>query len=221
MRALAKQSLIIKCLDCFVVSTPRNDVIMNCKISNSRGITLIEIIVVIFIIVALLAILVADFPKIQRQFALSRATYKFAQDLRRAQDMALSGAEIKGVALSAQGYGIYINLGSSAKKYMLYADIDGDKRYTSETDDYIIQTIDLNNDAKGVVIKTISNTNNDQHISINFNPPNPTISISPDLAIINGRKADRAGITFGLESDSDASNIRNVFIYMSGLIEAK
>lgn len=191
------------------------------NISNlEKGITLVEIIVVILIVSALSGILVADFPKIQRQFALSRATYRFAQDLRRAQDMALSGAEVKkqdGTILGAKGYGIYINLSDSAKIYILYADINGDKKYTSETDDYIIQTTDLNNDARGVVIKEIENTNNKQKISINFNPPNPTISISPGLT----ENAVRARISFGLESDSDSSNIRNVFIYKSGLIEAK
>lgn len=191
------------------------------SISNlNKGITLVEILVVIFIVVLLSSILVADFPKIQRQFALSRATYRFAQDLRRAQDMALSGAEVKkqdGTILGAKGYGIYINLSDSAKIYILYADINGDKKYTSEIEDYIIQTINLNDNAKGVAIESINNTNNSQEISINFNPPNPTISIFPGLA----ENAVRAGISFGLESDLNSSNIRNVFIYKSGLIEAK
>jgi len=93
---------------------------------SEKGITLVEILVVIFIIAALLTILVSDFPKIQRQFALSRATYKFAQDLRKAQDMALSGEEIKkpdGTIISVKGYGIYIdNRGNNGnnKEYKIY-----------------------------------------------------------------------------------------------------
>jgi len=204
------------------------------NISNlNKGITLIEILVVIFIIAALLTILVADFPKIQKQLALSRATNRFAQDLRRAQDMALSGAEIKkpdSTTLNAKGYGIYINLNNSANEYIIYADLNNDQKYNadtlgnidcdnyspgSNTGDCVIETIDLNNDAKGVVINAISNTNNSQYISINFNPPNPTISIFPGLA----ENAIRAGITFGL--DSDSKNTRTVYMWTSGLIEAK
>ncbi len=210
---------------------------------EEKGITLIEILVVLFIIAMLLMILVSDFPKIQKQFALSRATYKFAQDLRRAQDMALSGQEIKkqgGAMLNAQGYGVYLNLSAAAKKYMLYADLNGDKSYNvgetgnidcdsydagQNTGDCVIETIDLGNNARGVFIKEINNTNNDQYVSINFNPPNPTISISPDLATINGingKKADRAGIVFGLDSDPiNSTNTRTVWIWASGLIEAR
>ncbi|MEK9178133.1 MAG: hypothetical protein AAB777_03405, partial [Patescibacteria group bacterium] len=154
-------------------------------------------------------------------------------------DMALSGTEVKkpdGTTLNAKGYGIYINLNNSANEYIIYADLNNDQKYNADTSgnincdnyslgsntgDCVIQTVNLSNDAKGVAIKAINNTNNDQYISINFNPPNPTISIFPDLATIDERKLDRAGIVFGLESDSNSSNIRNVFIYKSGLVEAK
>lgn len=187
---------------------------------SERGITLIEILVVIFIIALLLTILVSDFPKIQRQFALSRATYKFAQDLRKAQDMALSGEEIKkpdGTKISVKGYGVYIdNRAGNAKKYIIYADLNGDAQYTSEAEDYIVNTVDLDKDARGVVIRRFELIDNN-YVSMNFNPPNPAISISNLNAA-----ADRAGITFGLESDPEnSSNTRTVYIWKSGLIEAR
>ncbi|OGZ77706.1 MAG: hypothetical protein A3G45_01380 [Candidatus Staskawiczbacteria bacterium RIFCSPLOWO2_12_FULL_37_15] len=189
---------------------------------SEKGITLVEILVVIFIIAALLTILVSDFPKIQRQFALSRATYKFAQDLRKAQDMALSGEEIKkpdGTIISVKGYGIYIdNRGNNGnnKEYKIYADLDDNARYTSEAEDYTVNTIDLNKDAPGVYIKDLYMIDNN-YVSINFNPPNPAISISNLSA-----EADRAGIIFGLESDPENSiNTRTVYIWKSGLIEAR
>jgi len=204
--------------------------------NSSSGITLVEILVVVFIIGTFLMILVADFPKIQRQFALSRATYKFAQDLRRAQDMALSGVEIKksGAAetiINAKGYGIYIDLISNEKEYIIYADIDNSKTYNAPDApekiycdnfdpvvdagmDCIVETIDLSKDAHGVIIKEINNTNNFNYISINFNPPNPTVSISG----LEG--GNRAWIVFALESDP-INSTRNVFVWKSGLIEGR
>lgn len=210
-----------------------------------KGITLVEIVVVVFIIGVMLLVFVADFPKIKRQFALSRATYKFAQDLRRVQDMASSGSKIiknsADLELNVKGYGIFINKGFDNKKYILYADVaknaedEGDKQYQAgalfleesycqnirEQSDCIIEIIDLKKDAPEVVIKEITRTNNSDYVSINFNPPNPTTSILPDLA----GGADKAGIVFDLESNLTNSinkkTERTVYIWKSGLIEAK
>jgi type II secretory pathway pseudopilin PulG len=93
---------------------------------NSAGITLVEIIVVIFIIALFSAIVIADFPTIQKHFALSRASYQLAQDLRKIQDLGLSGVQTKdmiGNTISVQGYGIYINTSQSREQYVMYADV--------------------------------------------------------------------------------------------------
>ena len=60
-----------------------------------RGITLVEVVVVIFIVALFTIILISDFPKMLRQLALSRVSYNFAQDLRKAQDLGLSGIALK------------------------------------------------------------------------------------------------------------------------------
>ena len=95
---------------------------------RQRGITLIEIVVVLFIISTFSLILIADFPKIQRQFALSEAAYNLAQDLRSAEDLGLSGAQIKDGGVPAKdipvtGYGVYVNPSMSATQYLIYADV--------------------------------------------------------------------------------------------------
>lgn len=62
------------------------------KISNSqRGITLIEIIVVVFIISLFSSIAFLNLPKIQGSFALNSAAYELAQNIRTAENNALSG----------------------------------------------------------------------------------------------------------------------------------
>lgn len=189
---------------------------MKLKINN-KGITLVEVIVVVFIVTLFSAILISDFPKIRRQFALSRATYKLTQDLRKAQDMGLSGQfkTTDGTVLDATGYGVFIDLRSGEnKKYIIYADIDdgsgGDQQYTS-TQDYILETVDLNEAEKGVIIKLLENTLS-QQVSVNFRPPNPNINISnlqPNAISVK--------IDLGLAADSTAT--RTVSVNNAGLIE--
>ena len=196
----------------------------NLKIKNSvRGITLIEILVVIFIIAVFSSILVVNFPKIARQFALTRAVYKMSQDLRRAQDMALSGQQVQGI--NVKGYGVYINLDSPSlgnKKYVIYADMNNDQQYDLSgvicgqqlpNQDCIIETIDFSQTEFGVVIDRIENTNN-RWIDINFKPPNPTTTITSLLSGLN-----RAQIIFALESDLLKTRI--VSVNTAGLIEIK
>ncbi|TSC54173.1 MAG: hypothetical protein LiPW30_743 [Parcubacteria group bacterium LiPW_30] len=183
---------------------------------SEKGITLIEILVVIFIIALFSGILVTDFPKIKRQFALTRVVHKMSQDLRRAQDMGFSGQWIEGVAL--KGYGVYIDirLGSvlGPKKYIIYADMNEDKKYIAGTDN-IIETIDFGQAEAGVIIDRIMNTKDDQQwVDINFQPPNPDITITELSSGLN-----RVQIIFAIESEPLKE--RMVFVNTSGLIETK
>jgi len=183
-------------------------------IKNSlKGITLIEVLVVVLIVSLLSGILVADFPKIRRQFALTRVAYKMSQDLRRTQDMGLSGQRVEG--LDVKGYGVYVNLDDlnlGNKKYIIYADINDDQQYVQKTD-FIIEEISFGQTELGVIIDRIANTDN-RWIDINFKPPNPTITITSLLPNTN-----QAQIIFGLESDP--SNERIISVNTSGLIEVK
>ncbi len=195
------------------------------KLKNfNRGITLIEVIVAIFIVVLFSMMLVSDFPKIRRQFALSRATYKLAQDLRRTQDMSFSGLQLKnkdGDDIVANGYGLYFDPAGSDKAYMIYANVNeveafdagsavdcGDQTGEQEGEDCIIETINADTDSRGVFIK------NTDSLSINFTPPNPKTTITESSSEVSS-----ADITLGLEADE--SSERKVSVNTSGLIEVK
>lgn len=185
------------------------------KISNSqKGISLVEIIVVIFIIAIFSTILISDFPTIQRQFALSRAAYKLAEDLRRAQDLSLSGVKTNDSSgqpiAKVYGYGVYFNL-SVPTQYIIYADVGNFQRYISG--DPIIETTDISKDNPSLYIKQINNING-AYVSINFSPPDPTIKID-NLSSGNSE----IGIVLGLNSDSSA--IRTVWANTSGLINVQ
>ena len=83
---------------------------------KEKGVTLVEIILVIFMITMFSGILVYNFPRVLKQFALSGASYKLAQDLRKVEDLGLSGVEtIEG----AKGYGLYINIINNNAEYIL------------------------------------------------------------------------------------------------------
>lgn len=185
------------------------------KLSKSeKGITIIEILVVIVIIVLFSGILIADFPKIRRQLAISRAVNKMSENVRTTQDMALSGAQIydaEGNDIKAKGYGVYINI-SNNKEYLLYADMDNNHQYESG-EDFLIKKIDFSKSEPGVIIKEILNVNSGW-TSIDFSPPNPNIRIAN---LTSGQ--NRIQIVFQLENDP--LNIRSVFVNTVGLIEIK
>ena len=151
--------------------------------SKKNGFSLIEILAVVAIIIVFSSVVTANFSEARGQLALKRAAHQMIQDIRRAQEMAMSSAEFKESENCspplpvAKGYGIFINLESGPdpgdnKNYILYADKNGDENYSSA--DCIIKTISI--EEKGIVIKEIQNTSG-QNVTINFKPPNPNTSI--------------------------------------------
>lgn len=198
--------------------TPCNSVELN-KISNlEKGITLVEVIVTIFIITIFSGIIISDFPKVKRQFALSSAAHKLAQDLRRVQDMGLSGVQPLGPGgepLLIKGFGLYINVNpidGNNKQYIIYGDKDGNQQYDPLVD-YNLDLINMNAESKGVIIKGLYNILEDR-VSINFSPPNPKTTISNLEPGLN-----RIKIILALEYDNAVT--REIFVNTSGLIEIK
>lgn len=181
-----------------------------------KGVTLIEILVVLFIISIFSSILIIDFPKLKNQLALNRAVYKLSGDLKKVQDLGGSGfllVNSDGQAISVKGYGIYINTYSGGNKnYIMYADVNGDEQYNTEFD-YIMENINLDSVSEGTIIKGISNANS-FGLSINFKAPNFSIKIS-DLA----KDKDGVEIIFATESNQDKT--RTVYVNKLGLIEVR
>lgn len=169
---------------------------MKFKIKNSSGTTLIELIVVIAIIAIFSMILAANFPRIMQQYALSRATYKLAQDIRRAEDMSLSGVykilDAGGNIIPVLGYGIFFDR-KDTKKYSLYAVVKGALAGVKPTTlcslmsksngNYtycIIETIDLSDANLNIAINSFADNatcSNCDWASISFYPPSPFISV--------------------------------------------
>jgi type II secretory pathway pseudopilin PulG len=200
-----------------------------------KGISLVEVIVTIFLISIFSSILIANFPELQRQFALSRAAYKFAQDLRRTQDLGLSGVQILdigGQPITVKGYGIYIDLTTQpTTEYSIYADVDGNHVYypasynycsqvSEPTADCIIEKTNIKKTNPSLYIKEFVNINGLNYTSINFRPPDPIVEIQNKCQqACADSDNSRIGIVFAV--DSDAPSTRTIWVNTSGMIKVQ
>jgi len=211
----------------------------NSKWKNDAGVTLVEVLVSVFLISIFSLIVVSDFPKMKRQFALSRATYRLAQDIRRAEDLGLSGVQVKdeyGELIESKGYGFYINL-SNNQKYYIYADVsasqeeqsvnhkyDNDNNYeecsSSSTGDCIVEMTDISAETPEVFIKQITTTLSSSwtDTSINFTPPNPTVIITVNSG---GNTNIPTNVKIVLALKINESITRTIDINSTGLIEVE
>lgn len=189
--------------------------------NSENGTTLIEIIAVMSIITLFSVILIADFPQIIRQFAVSRSAYKLSQDIRRTVDLGLSGVQIESPNSPVGGYGLYINLTENNEQYIIYADNCSDTPDFEYTVggcvggyDSVVEIIAISEQQAGVYIKEI-NGNTNASASINFTPPSPKTTIT-----VSG-VSNIANVNIVIGSSFDDSLERTVSVNNSGLIEVK
>ena len=162
-----------------------------------QGFTIIELLVVIAIIAVLAAVALSNFPQVKLQFSLSRVAYKFDQDVRRSQNLALSAVQYKdsfGNVQPVYGYGVLVdttNLGN--KKYLIYADKNGNQAYDNQ--DYVVETVDLSASEPGIIIKEIDQISGTS-TSINTNEANLATNIA-NLSV----GQTQVSVVFALESN--------------------
>ena len=134
-----------------------------------KSFTLVELLVAVGIIILLTALVLPDYRAGERQFALQRSASKLAQDLRRAEEMAMSAKEPPTAPDTFKGaYGI--NFQTNSSNYILFADLDNDQIYDSGEE---IETLPLEKKVK------ISNLSPASPLTISFTPPDPTVNINP------------------------------------------
>lgn len=181
----------------------KNKIIQNFFEKDSKGFTLLELLVVFIIIAIVSSILLVNYRNTGQQFAVQRSAHKLAQDIRRASEMAMAAQECCG-GIVPPGYGIFLQGGSS--NYILYADTQpssGNEFYTSA--DSRLETINLES---GVTIQSIDSPNN--RASINFKPPSPITRIKYQVS------SERNIVTITLGS---SSYTKRVIVNVAGLIE--
>lgn len=179
---------------------------------SQNGFSIIELLLVIGIIAIVPLIVISNFPEARLQFALSRAAYAFAQEVRETQNMALESARYKdafGIMQAVAGYGIYLDVsGLGVTKYLRYGDT-GNQRY--DKGDYQESSFQIQEE--GIVIKELRGVFANK-ASIAFAVPTAAATITQ----LN-QGASSVEVVFGIASRSSVT--KSVVIYSSGLVEIK
>jgi len=199
--------------------------------TRERGFSLLELLVSIAVISILLLVVVTNYRAGDKQLALERSAHKLAQDIRRAQEMAMSARKCT-VAICGEemipggGYGVYFESGAPSycpqfqpTCYILYADTapqEENEFYTS--DDSEVEFINLEKGIRILEIATKDNPSSPFQVrsvsGINFKPPDPTIKIKYQEI---GEEASEVKIIIALQSDSNQT--RTINVNKAGLID--
>lgn len=185
-------------------------------LKKNQGVTFVELMVVVSVIILLSAIILPSYWKVASQFALEGSAYELAQDIRKAAEMGMSAKKLPGEGVPQGGYGIYFEKYDESEaidhNIFLYADKNGDETYSSDEE---IETIYLE---KGVKIARVEIQENFAAArvlvgtaSINFKPPAPIVKIN--------NSAYKIFIFLTLEND--LTKEKTIKVNKAGLIEVE
>ncbi len=176
---------------------------------KSKGFTLIEILVSVGIIILLTALIFPSYKSGEAQFVLDRSANKLAQDLRRAQEMAMSMKEENCNGVKANGYGIHFNISWKDAEgnyyYKLFANCNNN--HHRDNNDKDLEEIKLE---RGIEINNLFPADN---FSILFVPPDPCVWINSQSSGIEAQIV--------LARKDNPSEKRTIKINNSGLIEVE
>ena len=133
---------------------------------NNKGFTLIELLVIVMITILMTVVVFSNYGKNNEIFALERSAQKLYQDIRRTQEMAMSGFE---GSVATTGYGIYFNT-SNSSSYIIYEEKNSNMWYESGIDT-VKETINLEKEIR--ICGLNDNTSTPSVLSVSFEPPNP------------------------------------------------
>ena len=169
---------------------------------SEKGFSLLEMLVVLFVISLLTVMILANYQDNRKKYTLLQSSQKLVSDLRKVQNMAISGTEITdlcSVSSICFGYGIYFNSNSS---YILFADKNNDQLYSVGEE---FETVNL---PSLIAIQSISPS----PASVFFKPPEP-------ITYVNQSSATGSSAEIILQIQGTATT-KTVTINTAGLIDS-
>ena len=136
---------------------------------NKKGFTIMELLVVIVIIGIASSVMVINFNKGEQNNKLQRSAQQVIQSIRKAQNLALSSAEISGQIYDY--YGVHFDKQTMPSSYYVFASLL-DKIYDTGEE---VETINLE---QGITISSISPIQNNK-LDIIFLPPYAFVEFNP------------------------------------------
>ena len=125
----------------------------SCKLAMGRGVTAVEILVVITITVVTTAVALYSFPDFTQRVRVERAAREMAIKIRTAQQRTLAPKQVRkadGTLAIPRGFGIYLDKSSTANtSYKFFADMDGNNFFNIAGGDVVIETVLL---PQGVIV---------------------------------------------------------------------
>ena len=171
-----------------------------------KGFSLAELLIAMAIVFILSLIIFPYYHTAQQQLSLQRSVNKLAQDIRRAQEMAMAAEDFGGSPPSG-GYGIYLR-STVQESYVLFADIDDDQKCNgcdSESGEFI-ERISFES---GVEIQNLDNP----FVNIIFKPPDPEVYLTN-----NGNQDLGSQTSIVICLIDDESETKTIKVNKAGLI---
>lgn len=109
-----------------------------------KGFTLIEVLVIMFIISTLSTVLVVNWRKNEKRYQLQRSAQQVVQNLRKAQNMALAGKNLCDQASPCipPSYGVFFSK-TTLTSYVIFSDKNGNDKYGGGASVEAVETINL------------------------------------------------------------------------------
>jgi len=127
------------------------------KTKKISGFTVLEMLIVTFIIGVMSTVLIVNWRKNEKTYLVRRTAQEMAQNIRKAQGLALTGKKISGQIVPVS-YGVFFNKYIN-NAYKIYGDKNNDKKY--QDSDILVEEIKLDSQ---VQIDSLSSGQRDLNI---------------------------------------------------------
>ncbi len=194
------------------------------KNKKSGGFTLIELLVVITIFVTLTVVVIFNQKSFDDTILLNNLAYDMALTIKQAQVYGVSIREAASSTPVFPSYGVYFDIGSDPKSFILFADTNFNGKYDgtsacSSLDTECVQKFNINrgNFIKSICVGANGNCNNITKAKIYFQRPNPEANIYYSDA--SGTYVKKDFIEINLSSQTGV--IKNIIVTSVGQIYVK